>query len=348
METNDHPPIGAPIGMLMVLTTMGEILTTKLIFKSSTSGITISHYDLAKHFSGEKRSFWDFEGYCELRFEQIEQRHSFEIRGEPVPGLNLKRFIRRLHDDHDTGEKKTFVEKAHRHLLLDIDSLEKEGIDSLDGPAAAEAIRDQDLPSCFQGVSCFWSHTSSAGFKPDIRLRLGFVLSRPLGQRHLDQLFCASPVDCSLFRPVQPNYPAAPVFCDGIRDPVAGRRFGVLRGERDIVVPPKITFQRPKPEQRHVSMLLRRDGTPAGQIVEHVATLVAKTSEAGANAWGGTGRHHSLFCAALRLSGLIGAGKVAEGDVKQVLHAAANACGLADDREIARTIKNGLRTGGVR
>lgn len=344
----ENSPERTPIDSLMLLTTKGRLLATKRIFRKPDGSVGISGYDSAKHFSGEQRPFWDFEGYCELRFDQIEQRHSFEIRGAPVPDLNMSRFKRRLHDDPKTGEKKTFVHKARRHVLLDIDSLEKDRIDLLDGPTVAEAVRDQDLPECFHGVSCFWSHTSSAGFKPGIRLRLGFLLSRPLGQRHLDQLFCSSPVDCSLFRPVQPNYLAAPVFCGGIQDPVAGRRFGVLRGERDIAVPPKIQFKRPNPEQRHVNRLLMREGTPAAAIVEHVATLVARTSEAGANAWGGTGRHHALFCGALRLSGLIAEGKVAESDTRQVLRAAAEACGIADEREVERTITNGLRTGGVR
>lgn len=331
----------------MVLTTFGRLLATKEIYRAPDGSKAITAYASPKHFSGEQRPFWDFAQYCELRFEQLAQPHSFEIRGEPVPGLDMRRFMRRLHDDPETGAKRTFVHKARRHVLLDIDSLERPGIDPLDGPTAAEAIRDYDLPACFRGVSCFWSHTSSAGFKPNIRLRLGFVLSRALGQYHLDQLFCAAPIDCSLFRPVQPNYLAAPVFRDGIEDPVAGRRFGVLRGERDVAVPPKIEFQRLKPEQRHINRQLMRKGVPAVAVVEYVAAQVAKTPKAGTNSWGGTGRHHSLFCGALRLSGLIFEGKVAESDVRQVLRAAAEACGLADDREIERTIGNGLRTGGV-
>ena len=60
------------------------------------------------------------------------------------------------------------------------------------------------------------------------------------------------------------------------------------------------------------------------------------------------GRHHALFMAARDLAKFVRHGRATAKDVEYLLIAAAEQCGIDDDLpELQRTIRNGLRAGGV-
>lgn len=165
------------------------------------------------------------------------------VRGRVRDGVD-REACRRTHVNDPT-----LAAVAHRWLVLDLDHVD----DTVDpatfaaNPARFAAIARAALPSAFHGARMWWMATSSAGFKPGIRLRMAAWLDRSMSDDECKAwisgwaLQIASDgraVDTRLFIPSQPHYTAAPVF-DGVADPVpAGLRWGVLPGDRDEVAVP--------------------------------------------------------------------------------------------------------------
>jgi hypothetical protein len=275
----------------------------------------------------------------------------FVIRGEPLPGTNLGRCRRLLHEQED-GTQPTFREVPRRWALFDHDTAEEPGLwDWRDGALSALSLRAK-LPAEFQGVSFWWSFTSSAGFKAGLRMRLAFWLDRPATGDELGRWLAMAPVDHATLRPVQPTYLARPIL-EHVDDPVL-ERSGVEWDFRDEVKVPELPEEPERPaavvaaERRRAerTMPARRHGWPFA-VLEDVARTIAGTPAASVNRWGGDGRHHALYCGALRVSGLIGEGKLEAGGTVRVLAEAAAQAGLDDARENARTIRNGFRRGGL-
>ena len=85
--------------------------------------------------------------------------------------------------------------------------------------------------------------TSSAGLKPGVRLRLWYWLDRAVDDQPCKRWLEASPVDRSLFSPVQAHYIARPNFADLADEPVPQRSGWWWRQESIVHVP-----ELPEPE----------------------------------------------------------------------------------------------------
>ncbi len=162
----------------------------------------------------------------------------FAVRGTPTGAYPLERMPRSHKTDYRGGP--SLATAAHHWLLIDLDEYQADldpATFAADPARYARAARAA-LPAAFADASMFWAATGSAGVKPGARLRLGFWLSRPLGDSEIKKWIksWAIPVDTHLYSPSQPHYTAAPVFLDGAADPVpAGLRWGVVEGSTDTV-----------------------------------------------------------------------------------------------------------------
>ena len=78
-----------------------------------------------------------------------------------------------------------------------------------------------------------------------IKMRLGFVLDRGVVFAEAKRWLAGTPIDPCTLRPIQVTYTAAPLFHDGLVDPLAGKRLGMLDGGRELVAVPAIDVQQP-------------------------------------------------------------------------------------------------------
>lgn len=142
--------------------------------------------------------------------------------------------IRGALSDADTGSeyisrtKANFKPAERSWCMLDIDSLAcPDGVTDATGYLKA-AI--QELPKEFHNVNFFYRFSSSMGVKAGIRVHLWFWLSRPCSDVEMKAWLADSPVDSSLFNPVQLHLTCSPAFRDGLIDPVK-QRAGLIKSE---------------------------------------------------------------------------------------------------------------------
>jgi hypothetical protein len=147
-----------------------------------------------------------------------------------------------------------FAEEATPWVLPDMDGLELEPGWRADLGGTAMWLRDR-FPEPFRGASCWYQATAGAADpgKTDlggaaVRMRLGFVLSRPLTQDQLEGWLREVPgLDSCTLRTVQEIYVGRPVFEGGLVDPLRVRS-GVLAGYEDVVeVPDDLPERRSRP-----------------------------------------------------------------------------------------------------
>src|SRR5205085_965812 len=94
---------------------------------------------------------------------------------------------------------------------------------------------------------CATALVTSLGDLHALRLHLWFQLSRPITSGQARVWLRDSPVDRTIYTPVQAHYTADPVFIDGVRDPVRRRR-GLRRGLEDLVEVPDGLEETPAPK----------------------------------------------------------------------------------------------------
>jgi hypothetical protein len=238
-------PEGAPEGTagtaekdfvtLLTAAEKSKILTKRILL--GVSGPVIRDYDLAKHFLFEKK---EIRGLSDIKrvFDDIGPNTAI-VLGAPTDAavMGARRLLR---DDPRTGDRATLVVTKHPWVLIDCEGIPcPEGLDPIADPeAAVRYVVSRYLPAEMHDRDVLWQLTSGAGFKPDIRLRLGFWLDRLLSceemKQWLGELHC---VDDSIYTANQLIYCAKPVFGKGVSDPVA-RRSGILVGRYRAVTPP--------------------------------------------------------------------------------------------------------------
>jgi hypothetical protein len=224
---------------LLTTTKKSQILTKRVSLDPNSAPI-LRDYDQAKHFRFDKVAVCGL--YDVARVIDNVGRNSALILGEPtdaaVPGA------RRLAYDHpESGERATLTTAAHLWLPIDLDSVPcPEELDPIAAPeAAAEYVVRNYLPAEMQDRDLYWQLTSSAGFKPGIRLRLFFWLDCPLQCEEMKQwLGGFDYVDASIYSPNQLIYAAKPIFAENVPDPVP-RRSGIVAGTYRTVSPPDLT-----------------------------------------------------------------------------------------------------------
>ena len=160
--------------------------------------------------------------------------HHCVIRGQLKDGIDPERTIRK-----SNGSDATFESVPRSWIMLDMDEIP--------APALTDPATDPEdsveyliglLPEEFWDSSCYWSFSSSQGFKGDtLSVHMWFWLDRPISDSDLkrwgESVNSGSRfgklIDVSLFNPVQIHYTSNPIFHDGIINPIP-RRSGVREG----------------------------------------------------------------------------------------------------------------------
>ena len=140
---------------------------------------------------------------------------------EPKPGFTLRRGV-------------LFPDRPLHMLMIDIDKFQPTLGDPVADPEMAiDEFIAMQLPAAFHDITYHWQLSCSAGSSGNERVlkaHVWFWLAVPRSSAEMYAWAEATPgVDKSLMHIVQVHYTAAPIFHDGIADPVP-RRSGLRRG----------------------------------------------------------------------------------------------------------------------
>jgi hypothetical protein len=151
------------------------------------------------------------------------------IRGAVVERSVNEKLVNKRYREHPEKAAPDIEDAARFWLMLDIDSKpEPEDFDWLSDPRrAAIWAAKKYLPGSFRNGAFVYQYSSSAGFKPGLRLHFWFWLEEPLTCPEVKRILQRSRVDLSLYNPVQPHYTASPIL-RGMEDPIAGLREGLV------------------------------------------------------------------------------------------------------------------------
>lgn len=239
-------------------------------------------YEKAQQVSVQERHVQDIFALGQLLDELESERNSCIIRGKFI-GHSRARELYPQEIEQDAKRGKTlrapkdgytlrrltfFKEQPLHFFYIDIDKFRPVGLDPvLEPEAAIEQYITQSLPECFQGITYHWQLSSGAGH-PDnpgvLKAHVAFWLSRAHVGEDLDAWVKAKnlPIDVTVFRTVQPNYTAAPVFVNGVKDPVP-RRSGLCEGflgdEVDLQIDPGILLRAKTERKSRLDMVDPRD-----------------------------------------------------------------------------------------
>jgi hypothetical protein len=114
-----------------------------------------------------------------------------------------------------------FSAHPRQWAIIDIDGLSYEGdINNLD--SIFELLLSK-LPIEFSNTAFWFNFSSNMGLKPGIRVHLGFWLSRHCSDTEMRAWLDGTVADLSVYSPNQLLLTCAPIFPDGIEDPVKQR-----------------------------------------------------------------------------------------------------------------------------
>jgi hypothetical protein len=213
---------------------------------------SVTPYGEGKHFKTQERPLDSIADLSALLSKLEKAPRSCVIRGkyrgeefskatepEHKPGLALRRLG--VHDD-----------APHHWLLIDVDNFVPIGADPVLEPIAAIAEYIGTLPEEFRSASYHWQLSNSAGLPKNrgtLKAHLWFWSETPYTSARLKAWaeVYEIEIDKSLFGAVQPHYTAAPIFTDGVADPVPARS-GFVAGATDSV-PLLIPADLPAPKQ---------------------------------------------------------------------------------------------------
>ena len=169
----------------------------------------------------EQHTFHNTKGLKKILQLLAARSASCVIRGEP--GADLEVPCRR--------NKSNFTDTAQAWVMLDIDKLAApKHLRALPYTDEHAAYAASTLPDAFQGVSCVWQASASAGKDPKVlKLHLWYLLDRPLTAAELRVWLKGAAIDPSTLRCVQPHYTADPIGADWYVGPRIGRLRGALR-----------------------------------------------------------------------------------------------------------------------
>lgn len=191
-----------------------------LMAKRWLSDGTIEPYSQAKHFTWEQREIGDIHALSKLLSELEHEPYACIIRGAPKPGS--PKTIRRLIESID--------DNPLHFICIEVDNYRPLLSDALDGESAALEFISECLPFEFHDASFHWQLSNSAGASGKEGIFKGhiwFWLDTPYDSPTLKAWakVHAPTVDRAVLQPVQVHYTSAPLFEDGVVDPV-GQRSG--------------------------------------------------------------------------------------------------------------------------
>lgn len=191
-------------------------------------------YGFGKTFEASVVPLEGLEDLYKLISRLVDDPRTFLIRGEPLPGRDLRAITR---TKNAKGEPPSFREIPRYWLMIDVDGADIGGIDWAT-PEGCEAAANRVLglmPLELRKAGYIWQASSSAGIKKGARFHFFFWLDRPMGEHELtlwgdftNENLGKKVLDVAVFRTIQPHYVANPIF-DGILDPVA-KRLGYVSG----------------------------------------------------------------------------------------------------------------------
>jgi hypothetical protein len=299
----------------------GKFATKRFSRHPKTGKFRNRSYDKAYQFRVELRSVSSFDELCAALDDLSRLPHTFVIRGEPLPSTNLHYTKRRFHPRG--GEPATFAEAARRWFAVDMDHIPAPPLsDPVGDPAGTIEHLIGLLPAETHDASCWWQFTSSQSLPRDdgtldnghLSARLWFWSAVPLADADLKRWAAHANqhgrvIDPALYHAIQVHYTCAPVFEDGMADPLP-RRCGVRRGLEDeisLIIPPA---DPKRPE------LASGEGWPVGLGVE------AYLAEIG----GGKGFHEPIKSAVASFVAIYGSRADAAG-LKKAIRAAIDKAG---------------------
>ena len=260
------------------------------------------------------------------------RRETCVLRGAIFDAGRTRGVRRLLRPDGETGDGPTLRETPRAWMALDLDNLPLPGhVDPRDLSACGTIAR-ASLPEAFHPAGCIVTATASHTFKPGARLRLWFMLSRPLDGPACKRWLATAPVDRSVFGAAQPIYTAAPLF-RGMPDPLPHRTV-ILSGTEWVAAPSEAALAPPSPR-----MPSRAFGRAATARLTGLLFSVRSAPEGE--------RHTTLYWAACRAGEMVRDGDVCAGEVIEALTRAAMDAGAKDGVRARRTASDGVRVGGA-
>ena len=257
------------------------------------------------------------------------------IRDTPAPGLDLGEPVER--------RAVNFEDLPIPWVMLDIDGLPApDGLDPVANPEAAVRHVQGLLPATFQEASAYWQLSSSAGHprKPGIRLHLFYYLAAPATSaawKSWAKSFAF--LDAGIFDRVKEHFIGAPIFEDGLPDPVT-RRSGLLKGQTDVLAftPPEVASTGPIRGQG----AWPPPGAPEASTGYGADRLAEAVSAVELSVEGE--RNRSLFSAACDVGELVAGGEIEPAEAEAALVEAGVVAGLAE-AEAAASVMSGLARG---
>ena len=249
-----RPPANIHRYPLTILRTRHPNLLATKVHRRTADGVETDAYGNARTFDAELAEVDGIFELATLLTRLSREPRAFVVRGIPKPGRSLHGINRRVH-----GEDADLMPHPEglRWIKVDIDGQPMPATDAVkvegelitairDPKAAAQSVVEAYLPAYFQGVTTFYQFSSSAGVKPwsEARLGLWYYVDRPIPDRVLHDCWAkrVPAIDSSVYVSTQPNYTAAPIF-EGMADPCAGWRQGLISGDRHELGIPKSELQ---------------------------------------------------------------------------------------------------------
>ncbi|MBP0493990.1 hypothetical protein [Roseomonas indoligenes] len=227
------------IDSLTILRSRGRRLA-KLI----RAGGDVEGYDRARLYDMHTLRFGDLEGLRDHLAALAHRPEHCVVRGAIVDPSHAKGVRRLVHPDKETGEVPTLTDAPRLWVALDCDGIPApEDMDRRDLEACGILAR-LTMPDAFHSVACIVQATAGHAIKPGLRLRLWFLLERPLTGIECQRWLRGVPgVDPSTLRAAQVTYTAAPLFVDML-DPLP-RRLAMLPGLDAVPCPTEEELQPP-------------------------------------------------------------------------------------------------------
>lgn len=188
---------------------------------------SIENYGKAKYFELLEREVGGIHSLSAVLKEIETDPHAAVIRGGYCGDRNVHEKILR--------QKCNFHDVPRYYMMLDVDGYKTRRDWRADPAGAVRECIESTLPSVFHGVSVYWQLSASAGHPSkgdDLRVHIWIWSNTPHTSAELRKWADAVrlPCDHSLFDSVQIHYVAAPVFEDGVIDPIKYRS-GLIEGE---------------------------------------------------------------------------------------------------------------------
>ena len=209
-------------------------------------------YRLGEWFTVEPRSVHDIHELATLIANLEHDPLAFVIRGplsehgQAALAADANARLNRRKREKNGADKAHWQDGGTSIIwdMIDMDDLDAGDFDFINDPEGyVRHVIATELPSFYEGASCFWQYSARSGtYKGgNPGLHLWFWYDRPVDLRLFRRWVETErpKTDKALYMEVQPHLLTAPVFKGGAVDPIK-QRSGFIQGARDVVTLPEI------------------------------------------------------------------------------------------------------------